>query len=62
MDNEAGPLHADLPGCARRRGGEVELTHNWDRREDYDGGRNFGHLAYRVDDIYALAQRLARPA
>ena len=35
----------------------VELTYNWDP-EDYDGGRNFGHLAYRVDDIYALCQRL----
>ncbi|RYY15691.1 MAG: lactoylglutathione lyase [Alphaproteobacteria bacterium] len=36
---------------------EVELTHNWDP-EDYTGGRNFGHLAYRVDDIYATCQRL----
>jgi len=35
----------------------VELTHNWDP-EEYGGGRNFGHLAYRVDDIYALCQRL----
>ncbi|MCI5047577.1 MAG: VOC family protein [Aquisalinus sp.] len=35
----------------------VELTWNWDS-EDYDGGRNFGHLAYRVDDIYALCQHL----
>ncbi len=35
----------------------VELTYNWDP-EDYDGGRNFGHLAYRVDDIYAVCQRL----
>ena len=35
----------------------VELTYNWDA-EDYDGGRNFGHLAYQVDDIYALCQRL----
>ena len=35
----------------------LELTYNWDP-EDYDGGRNFGHLAYRVDDIYALCQRL----
>jgi lactoylglutathione lyase len=35
----------------------VELTHNWDP-EDYKGGRNFGHLAYRVDDIYAVCQRL----
>jgi lactoylglutathione lyase len=35
----------------------VELTHNWDER-GYGGGRNFGHLAYRVDDIYATCQRL----
>ncbi len=37
---------------------QVELTHNWDP-ETYTGGRNFGHLAYAVDDIYALCQRLA---
>lgn len=37
---------------------QVELTHNWDP-EDYGGGRNFGHLAYAVDDIYATCQRLA---
>jgi len=36
---------------------QVELTHNWDP-EDYGGGRNFGHLAYEVDDIYAVCQRL----
>ncbi|MDB5456210.1 MAG: lactoylglutathione lyase [Caulobacter sp.] len=36
----------------------VELTYNWDP-EDYQGGRNFGHLAYQVDDIYAACQRLA---
>ena len=36
---------------------EVELTHNWDP-EDYVGGRNFGHLAYRVDDIYATCAAL----
>jgi len=35
----------------------IELTYNWDR-EDYSGGRNFGHLAYRVEDIYALCQKL----
>jgi lactoylglutathione lyase len=35
----------------------LELTYNWDP-EDYGGGRNFGHLAYRVDDIYATCQRL----
>jgi lactoylglutathione lyase len=40
----------------------VELTYNWPdadgKAEQYTGGRNFGHLAYRVDDIYALCQRL----
>ncbi len=36
---------------------QVELTHNWDP-EDYDEGRNFGHLAYAVDDIYVVCQRL----
>ena len=35
----------------------VELTYNWDT-EDYGGGRNFGHLAYAVDDIYAACQKL----
>jgi len=35
----------------------IEITWNWDS-EDYDGGRNFGHLAYEVDDIYALCQTL----
>jgi lactoylglutathione lyase len=36
---------------------EVELTYNWDP-EDYDEGRNFGHLAFAVDDVYAACQRL----
>ena len=36
---------------------QVELTHNWDP-EDYSGGRNFGRLAYRVEDIYATCKRL----
>nr|WP_283938311.1 VOC family protein [Sphingomonas brevis] len=38
-------------------GGEVELTHNWDET-GYAGGRNFGHLAFRVDDIYATCRKL----
>lgn len=47
----------------RRRGAEekaplLELTHNWDP-EEYTGGRNFGHLAYEVDDIYATCQKIA---
>ena len=40
-------------------GGEVELTHNWDE-QGYPGGRNFGHLAYEVDDVYATCERLMR--
>ena len=38
---------------------QVELTHNWDP-EAYTGGRNFGHLAYAVDDIYAACERLQK--
>jgi len=36
---------------------QVELTYNWDQ-EEYSGGRNFGHLAYAVDDIYSACQKL----
>ena len=37
---------------------EVELTYNWDQEEAYTSGRNFGHLAYAVDDIYEVCERL----
>jgi len=37
---------------------EIELTHNWGSEEDYGSARNFGHLAFRVDDIYATCARL----
>ena len=36
----------------------LELTHNWDEPEPYTGGRNFGHVAYAVDDIYAVCDHL----
>jgi len=39
---------------------EVELTYNWDQEEPYSVGRNFGHLAYAVDDIYATCERLMK--
>jgi len=39
-------------------GNEIELTHNWEGDEDYGNARNFGHLAYRVDDIYETCQRM----
>ncbi len=44
-------------GVPGDQGGEVELTYNWDE-SGYPGGRNFGHLAYEVDDIYAACRRL----
>ena len=47
----------DVDVAKSERASMVELTYNWDP-EDYDGGRNFGHLAYRVDDIYATCQHL----
>jgi lactoylglutathione lyase len=47
----------DAARSAAERAPEVELTYNWDP-EAYGGGRNFGHLAYAVDDIYAACQRL----
>ena len=47
----------DHEELGERRQAEVELTYNWDP-EDYGEGRNFGHLAYRVDDIYATCQTL----
>ena len=64
FDNEAGRftlVFLAAPGDAERsaaeRAPEVELTHNWDP-EVYAGGRNFGHLAYAVEDIYAACRRL----
>nr|WP_313415923.1 VOC family protein [Brevundimonas diminuta] len=48
---------ADKARAEAEKSPEVELTYNWDD-QDYDGGRNFGHLAFQVDDIYAACQRL----
>ena len=48
---------ADADRAKRDQAPLVELTYNWDP-ENYGGGRNFGHLAYEVDDIYATCQRL----
>ncbi|MDP3660838.1 VOC family protein [Phenylobacterium sp.] len=47
----------DVEAARAGRAPLVELTYNWDP-EDYTGGRNFGHLAYEVDDIYAACARL----
>jgi lactoylglutathione lyase len=56
-DNEAGRYTLIFLGVPGDEGGEVELTFNWDEA-GYDSGRNFGHLAYQVDDIYQTCQRL----
>jgi len=48
VGKDAYPLPPGLP--------MIELTHNWDEK-DYEGGRNFGHIAYKVSDIYAATQR-----
>lgn len=59
FDNEKGRftlIFLAAPG--QERLAEVELTHNWDH-EEFRGGRNFGHLAYGVENIYETCQRLA---
>jgi lactoylglutathione lyase len=56
-DNEAGRFTLIFLGVPGDPGGEVELTYNWDE-SGYGGDRNFGHLAYQVDDIYETCQRL----
>ncbi|WP_423142025.1 VOC family protein [Parablastomonas sp. CN1-191] len=58
FDNEGGRFTLIFLAAPGDEGvAEVELTHNWDP-QTYDGGRNFGHLAYRVDDIYATCAAL----
>ena len=48
----------DLNQAKAERATEVELTYNWDSEETYTGGRNFGHLAFTVKDIYATCAKL----
>ncbi len=57
MDNDQGRFTLIFLGVPGDQGGEVELTYNWDE-SGYSGGRNFGHLAYEVDDIYATCAKL----
>ena len=56
-ENEAGRFTLVFLAAPGDEDAQVELTFNWDP-EVYTGGRNFGHLAYRTDDIYALCQHL----
>ena len=57
MENEQGRFTLIFLAAPGDEQAEVELTHNWDEK-GYDGGRNFGHLAYRVDNVYETCQRL----
>ena len=57
FDNETGRFTLIFLAAPGDEDAQVELTHNWDE-SGYGEGRNFGHLAYRVDDIYATCQRL----
>ena len=56
-DHEGGRFTLVFLAAEGDEDAQIELTWNWDP-EDYDEGRNFGHLAYAVDDIYAICQRL----
>jgi lactoylglutathione lyase len=57
MDNENGRFTLIFLAAPGDETAQIELTYNWDP-ETYDGGRNFGHIAYATDDIYALCERL----
>jgi lactoylglutathione lyase len=57
MERPEGKYTLIFMGVPGDDGGEIELTHNWEE-SGYAGGRNFGHLAFRVDDIYATCQQL----
>ena len=59
IDNEQGKFTLIFLAAPGDRDAQVELTHNWEP-EPYGGGRNFGHLAYAVDDIYAACERLQK--
>lgn len=57
IDNDQGRFTLIFLKAPGDQGGEIELTYNWDF-EQYNGGRNFGHIAYRVEDIYKICERL----
>ncbi len=58
VDNEAGKFTLVFLAAPGSPEAEVELTHNWGSAEDYGSARNFGHLAFRVEDIYATCAHL----
>ena len=57
-DNEKGRYTLIFLAAPENPDVELELTHNWDEREYTQGCRNFGHIAFAVDDIYAVCRRL----
>ncbi len=58
MENAQGKFTLVFLTASDSPDAEIELTYNWDADEDYGSARNFGHLAFRVDDIYALCKHL----
>ncbi len=58
VENEKGKFTLVFLAPPDQPDAQVELTHNWGSEEAYKGGRNFGHLAYEVDDIYAACAKL----
>ena len=58
MDNPQGKFTLIFLAAEATPEAEIELTHNWGSDEDYGSARNFGHLAFRVENIYATCQRL----
>jgi lactoylglutathione lyase len=59
MENATGKFTLVFLAADETPDAEIELTHNWGSDEDYGSARNFGHLAFRVDDIYATCAHLA---
>jgi lactoylglutathione lyase len=57
MDNDQGRFTLIFLAAPGDEDAQIELTHNWDE-SDYGEGRNFGHVAYEVDDVYAACARL----
>ena len=58
MENSAGRFTLVFLSADETPTAEIELTHNWDPEAEYGSSRNFGHLAFRVDDLYAVCARL----
>jgi lactoylglutathione lyase len=58
MENSVGRFTLVFLSADETPASEIELTYNWDPEPEYGSSRNFGHLAFRVDDLYAVCERL----